>query len=85
MRPNVAVCDCGAAHEVDCLSSAVLRHDLAVDAGRRAHVEHVNVDSIGACCDIGVSSLIAWMEVSYDAVLADIKISGFVGVLADSL
>ena len=81
MCPNVSVCDRGAAHEVYRLSFAVLRHDLTVDARCRAYVEHWYVDSIGACGDIVVALSITRVEISYDAVFADIDISGFVWVL----
>ena len=68
----------------------ILRHYLTVNAWCRAYVEYVNVDSIGACgdCDgvvVTVAGAVSWMEIANNAVFADIKISGTVGVLADGL
>ena len=46
---------------------------------------------IGACGNrdgIGVTVVaivVSWVEVSDDAVFADVEVSGFIGVLADSL
>lgn len=81
VRPNVPVCNRGAAHEVYHLPFTVLRHDLTVDAWRRTHVEHVNVDSIGACGSGGVVAAVAWMKVANDTFFTDIDVSGSVGVL----